>query len=260
MTKAKSTDNAQTLLQAIEVYAIDAEGNETRVKASELKLRLMDGGILHVLLDAPDGVLIGTPADEIAPARLVMRPGGANAVSISVERDIAAAPVETMDSGELDLTVQYVVKPKGTPGKKLLRTWASAALAAGLDASVTLRIVDEEEGRQLNHSYREKDYATNVLSFAFNDGEATPGLEGVLVGDVVFCAPVIAREAKEQGKTQEEHWAHLVVHGMLHLQGYDHEDEVEAEAMEALETAILSGLGYADPYASEKVDEVADEA
>jgi len=242
------------LLQAIEVYAIDAEGNETRVKASELKLRLVDGGILHVLLDAPDGVLIGTPADEIAPARLVMRPGGANAVSISVERDVQPSPAAELGAGELDFTIQYADKPKGTPSKKLLRTWAAAAVAAGLDASVTLRVVDEEEGHQLNFAYRQKDYATNVLSFALNEGEVTPGLEGILVGDVVFCAPVIAREAKEQGKTLDAHWAHLVVHGLLHLQGYDHEDEVEAEAMEALETAILAGLGYPDPYASEKTD------
>ncbi|QNM99039.1 rRNA maturation RNase YbeY [Chitinimonas koreensis] len=150
------------------------------------------------------------------------------------------------------MSVQYAVKPRGVPAKKLLRRWVAAALEAGVDASVTLRVVDEAEGRALNNDYRGKDYATNVLSFAFNDGEPMPGMEGMVMGDVVLCAPVVAREAEEQGKDLEAHWAHLVVHGMLHLQAYDHEDEVEAEAMEALETAILQGLGYPDPYAGEK--------
>ncbi|WP_374708405.1 rRNA maturation RNase YbeY [Chitinimonas sp. BJYL2] len=154
--------------------------------------------------------------------------------------------------GELDLAVQYVSKPKGTPAKKLLKRWVKAALEAGVDASITLRIVDEDEGRALNRDYRGKDYATNVLSFAFNEGEPVPGMEGVVMGDLVLCAPVVAREADEQDKALEAHWAHLVIHGVLHLQAYDHLDDVEAEAMEALETAILQSLGYPDPYLSER--------
>ncbi|MBP7441742.1 MAG: rRNA maturation RNase YbeY, partial [Thauera sp.] len=102
--------------------------------------------------------------------------------------------------------------------------------------------------------YRGKDYATNVLTFAYAEGEALPGVpdqaeDGPLAGDLVLCVPVVVREAAAQGKTLEAHFAHLVVHGMLHLQGFDHENEVEAAEMEALETSILRTLGYADPYA-----------
>lgn len=239
--------------QAIAVYAIDAEGKEKRIKASELKLVLPDGGVLQLLLDGEDGLLVGTPADEGMPARLLLRPGAANVVKIAVEHDAPLMlDMAEMPEGSLDLAVQYGAKPKGTPAKKQFKQWAKAALEAGLDASVTVRVVDEEEGRTLNADYRKKDYATNVLSFAFNEGEPVPGMEDVVMGDLVLCAPVIEREAKEQGKALDAHWAHLIVHGMLHLQGYDHMDDVEAEAMESLETAILQSLGYPDPYLSEK--------
>jgi probable rRNA maturation factor len=234
---------------AVTVFAIDAKGREKLVKAEQLRLLLADGSELHVLLDAPDGVLIGTPAEEGAPARLLMRPVSANALSIGVEHDVQE---DELVLGELDLTVQYADKPKGTPGKKLIRSWAEAALEAGLDASITVRIVDEAEARSLNREFRHKDYATNVLSFAFNEGEPMPGMEDVVMGDLVLCPAVVEREAFEQGKALEAHWAHLIVHGVLHLQGYDHEDELEAEAMEGLETALLASLGYPDPYASEK--------
>lgn len=137
------------------------------------------------------------------------------------------------------------------PEGKLWRRWCQIALQSGVQqAQVSLVIVDEAEGRQLNRDYRGKDYATNVLSFALNEGDTVAGLP--LFGDLVFCAPVVAREAAEQGKTLEAHYAHLTVHGMLHLQGFDHEADDEAEAMEALETALLGKLGYADPYATEK--------
>lgn len=137
------------------------------------------------------------------------------------------------------------------PADKLWRRWCQAALQADVrQAQVSLLLVDEEEGRALNHEYRGKDYATNVLSFALNEGEPVPGLP--LVGDLVLCAPVVEREAAAQGVALDAHYAHLVVHGMLHLQGYDHEHDDEAEIMEALETVILARLGYADPYAAEK--------
>ena len=123
------------------------------------------------------------------------------------------------------------------------RRWARAALAGG--GQVTIRLVDAAEGRALNHDYRGKDYATNVLSFPYES-------EPRLAGDLVICPDVVAREAAEQGKTLEAHYAHLVVHGMLHLQGYDHEtSEEDAETMETEESKILLALGYADPYLGE---------
>ncbi len=146
-------------------------------------------------------------------------------------------------SRRLDLTVQYACHAPDLPLRPQLRRWARAALAGGGD--VTLRFVDAEEGRCLNRDYRGKDYPTNVLSFPY-------ATEPRLHGDLVLCAAVVRREAAEQGKTPEAHFAHLVVHGILHLQGWDHEDEADAQAMEAREREILAQLGYPDPYASER--------
>ena len=127
------------------------------------------------------------------------------------------------------------------PRHKVAR-WIRHALA--LDAEITVRIVDMEEGRQLNRDYRHKDYATNVLTFDYTQ-------EPIVTADLVLCAPVVAREAAEQNKTLAEHYAHLIVHGALHAQGWDHEtSEQDAQEMEAYETEILTGLGFADPYAS----------
>ena len=127
------------------------------------------------------------------------------------------------------------------PRHKVTR-WIRHALA--LDAEITVRIVDEDEGRQLNRDYRHKDYATNVLTFDYAQ-------EPMVLADLVLCAPVVEREAREQNKSLEEHYAHLLVHGALHTQGWDHEtSEQDAQEMEAYETAILQGLGYADPYAT----------
>ena len=123
-----------------------------------------------------------------------------------------------------------------------LRKWARQALR--VDAEITLRIVDEDEGRALNRDYRNRDYATNVLTFALAE-------EPLLMGDIVVCAPVVAREAAAQHKPLHAHYAHLTVHGVLHLHGYNHETEAEAELMEGLETAIITNLGYADPYSEE---------
>jgi probable rRNA maturation factor len=127
------------------------------------------------------------------------------------------------------------------PRHKVTR-WIRHALA--LDAEITVRIVDEDEGRQLNRDYRHKDYATNVLTFDYAQ-------EPMVLADLVLCAPVVEREAREQNKSLEEHYAHLLVHGALHAQGWDHEtSEQDAQEMETYETAILQGLGYADPYAT----------
>lgn len=127
------------------------------------------------------------------------------------------------------------------PRHKVAR-WIRHALA--LPAEITVRIVGEEEGRQLNRDYRHKDYATNVLTFDYAQAP-------VVCADLVLCAPVVAREAAEQNQTLQAHYAHLLVHGALHAQGWDHEtSEADAQEMEAYETEILAGLGFADPYAA----------
>ena len=126
------------------------------------------------------------------------------------------------------------------PRHKVAR-WIRHALAS--DGEITVRIVDAEEGQQLNRDYRHKDYATNVLTFDYTQ-------EPVVTADLVLCAPVVEREAREQNKTLEEHYAHLLVHGTLHAQGWDHETSAEdADEMESYETAIMQELGFADPYA-----------
>lgn len=143
-------------------------------------------------------------------------------------------------SRRLNLSVQYACNAEGLPSRTEIRRWARAALDGG--GQVTIRYVDAEEGKVLNRDYRGKDYATNVLSFLY---EADP----LTVGDLVICAPVVADEAVAQGQSLQAHHAHLVVHGMLHLQGYDHETSVaDAEVMEQQEREILAGLGFADPY------------
>ena len=151
-------------------------------------------------------------------------------------------------SGPLMLAVGYAVPRAGLPAPASFRRWVEAALRGAKrrkSAELAIRIVDADEGRALNRDYRGKDYATNVLSFG---ADLPPGVQLPLIGDIVICAPVVAREAAEQGKAPRDHWAHLTVHGVLHLLGYDHLVEAEAEAMEALETRILAGLGIADPY------------
>lgn len=139
----------------------------------------------------------------------------------------------------LSLSVQYASAAENLPTRPQWRRWIKAALQC--DMALTLRIVDEDEGRELNKAYRGKDYATNVLTFVYDD--TVP-----LSGDVVICAPVVAREAAEQGKELLSHYAHLAIHAALHMQGYDHEIDAEAEEMEALETALMLKLRYPDPY------------
>ncbi len=150
----------------------------------------------------------------------------------------------------LALTSQFVAgrafaTHKALLSRTTLRRWVQAALLA--DAELTLRFVDADEGQSLNRGYRGKDYATNVLTFAYAQHESDP-----LTGDIVLCCPVVEREANAQGIALEAHYAHLIVHGVLHAQGYDHEQDDEAREMEDLETEILTGLGYGDPYAAEK--------
>jgi len=143
------------------------------------------------------------------------------------------------DEHKISLSVQYASNAKNLPTRAQFRRWVKVALEQ--DVQMALRIVDEIEGRALNLSYRGKDYATNVLTFVYDDTEP-------LCGDVVICAPVVAREAREQGKDLLAHYAHLTIHAALHLQGYDHEKKREAERMEARETALMLKLRYPAPY------------
>ena len=140
---------------------------------------------------------------------------------------------------KLKLAVQYASEHSPLPSRAQLRSWVKAALR--VDTEVTIRFVDEAEGRALNKHYRTKDYATNVLTFPLS-------AEPYLIGDIIICAPVVASEAMAQGKSLIAHYAHLTVHGILHLHGYDHEHEAQAALMESIETAIVTKLGYADPY------------
>ena len=138
----------------------------------------------------------------------------------------------------------------GLPTEAQLQGWLDGTiLGFQQDAEVTVRIVDEAESNELNLTYRGKDKPTNVLSFPF---EAPPGLELPLLGDLVICRQVVEREAAEQGKPLMAHWAHMVVHGSLHLLGYDHIEDEEAEEMEALERDIMQELGFADPYLNDE--------
>ena len=153
-----------------------------------------------------------------------------------------------MSMPELTLSLQFArfadvaAHRAALPRHKVAR-WIRHALA--LSAEITVRIVDAEEGQQLNRDYRHKDYATNVLTFDYTQ-------EPVVTADLVLCAPVVAREAADQNKSLEEHYAHLLVHGALHAQGWDHEtSEEDANEMEAYETEIMLGLGFADPYAKD---------
>ena len=148
---------------------------------------------------------------------------------------------------KLSLSVQYPdARLEDTLTRALLRRWVRAALLG--PAELTVRLVDAVEGRTLNRDYRAKDYATNVLTFAYNEGEEIADDEPTRA-DIILCTDVLEQEAREQDKTLEEHAAHLVVHGVLHAQGYDHDDDTEAEEMEQLERDILGALGYPDPYA-----------
>ncbi|UXO67493.1 rRNA maturation RNase YbeY [Pantoea dispersa] len=140
----------------------------------------------------------------------------------------------------------------GLPVEAAFQRWLEAAVTPFQpESEVTIRLVDEAESHELNLTYRGKDKPTNVLSFPF---EAPPGIELPLLGDLIICRQVVEQEAAEQGKSPEAHWAHMVVHGTLHLLGYDHIEDEEAEEMEALETEIMLALGYPDPYISEKED------
>ena len=146
---------------------------------------------------------------------------------------------------ELTLSLQFgksidgLALHRATLGRSKVTRWLRHALQS--DAEITVRIVNAEEGQALNRDYRQKDYATNVLTFDYSQ-------EPIVTADLVLCAPVVAAEAKEQGKTLEAHYAHLLVHGALHAQGWDHDDDEDAQVMELRETEIMHRLGFANPY------------
>lgn len=135
--------------------------------------------------------------------------------------------------------VQYATECATVPSRPQFRRWTKAALMQ--EAEVVLRLVDEKEGRELNQQFRNKNYATNVLTFVYDDAEP-------LTGDIILCAPVINEEAQQQGKNLMAHYAHLTIHGLLHLQGYDHIEDSDATSMEQLEIQILAKLGFTNPY------------
>ncbi|HEY7788633.1 MAG TPA: rRNA maturation RNase YbeY [Casimicrobiaceae bacterium] len=162
-------------------------------------------------------------------------------MSLLPARGEGAATPPRRPAARLTLTLQWTVDATALPRRATLRRWAFAALER--NASVTLRFVGGRESRALNARYRGRDRATNVLTFVYDDGVS-------LAGDIVLCAPVVAKEARAQRKTQRAHYAHLVIHGMLHLQGYDHERDDDAARMEAREITLLRELGFANPYAA----------
>lgn len=242
------------------IFALDAEGRSTRVKASQLEIQLGDGR--RLLLSLPDKAwgdleIEAETANEDDVPVISVQPAACNVLTLRVDVHHDMQAVESLNMPEtvsppvLNLVVQKALEGSdrlSAPKKHQIRRWAQAALQRDVD--VTVRLVGEAEGHELNSNYRGKDYATNVLTFVYDEESGVPVLEGApLTGDLVLCVPVVVREAGEQGKALDAHFAHLVVHGMLHLQGYDHEIEADADAMEARERDILRSLGYADPYA-----------
>ena len=155
---------------------------------------------------------------------------------------------------EIQIDIQYATSRRNVPHASRLRGWATVAYQSALcrqdrrpriPPELTIRIVGSAESRSLNRTWRAKDKPTNVLSFPAGD---LPGVAGALLGDLAICVPVVLREAREQGKPYPAHWAHMVVHGVLHLLGYDHVKLRDADLMEACEAEILAQFGYADPY------------
>jgi len=196
-------------------------------------------------------------SDDSAPS-IIVQPCASNVISLRVEMPNDAS-IEGGDASAaaepvLNLFVQKAVEGvdrTNSPKKHQVRRWAQAALL--YDVEVTVRLVGEAEGCALNKNYRGKDCATNVLTFTYGAKkgemhEKGNGSSDFVIGDLVLCVPVVVREAAEQGKALDAHFAHLVVHGMLHLQGFDHKGKADATEMEAREREILNALGYADPY------------
>lgn len=242
---------------AIRIRALSRDGRSSRIKADYLEIDCGGAGrfLISFTKDNAATLEVLAEADSGEPL-LCVQPEAANAVTlrldllaaVSLSEDTALPVAEPV----LRLTVQRALEGDDralAPRKHRIRRWAQAALQSGI-AEVTVRFVGEDEGRMLNRDYRGKDYATNILTFTYDPDEDTDQTtDSLLWGDLVLCVPVVIREALAQNKSPDAHFAHLVVHGMLHLQGFDHECDDDAKIMENLEKEILSKLGYADPYA-----------
>ena len=159
-----------------------------------------------------------------------------------------AARKQTSVNPEFSLSVQFATEAADLPSRVQIRRWVAAALEH--PAEITVRIVDAEEAQALNQDYRDKTYVPNVLTFEYGEIGHDESGRGVLGGDVVICAPVVEREAREQGKPLQNHYAHMTVHGVLHLQGYDHIEPAEADIMESREAVILKRFRIPNPYSS----------
>ncbi len=227
-----------------EIFAVAADGARTPLDAERIEIRF--GRRRLSLAVAPGALAIEASAagKADAPALAIQ----ADTHNRLVVRLAARRATPAVLPPSLALTVQKALEDEereSAPKKRQIRRWARAALRR--NAEVTVRLVGEDEGRELNRGFRGKDYATNVLTFVYDDADGDA--RAPLRGDLALCVPVVVREAAAQGKTAGAHFAHLVVHGMLHLQGYGHDDDAEAAVMEGLEKDILQALGYADPYA-----------
>ena len=232
-----------------EFHAIDSKGRSRPLKAEAVALRWPDGRVLTVSVPPAMWGDVELYAETPAGTPVTcVKPVACNLLNVGIEVLHDTVPVDA--APRLRFKVQNAMlkgddnasDAAARPKKKRLREWAQAALQQ--DAKITLRLVGEAEGRQLNRDYRGKDYATNVLTFVYDDVPEAAGLHG----DLVICLPVVHREAAEQGTSITAHMAHLVVHGVLHLQGYDHQTDTDAETMEALEAQILERIGFANPY------------
>ncbi len=148
------------------------------------------------------------------------------------------------------IDLQLVTESKDIPSEMLFQRWMDIVLTdSGVDSEVLIRIVDEDEMIQLNQQYRNKQGTTNILSFPFDVAE---DVDNILLGDLVVCAPVVEQESQEQGKLLEHHWAHMIIHGLLHLLGYDHINDDEADEMESLEIKFLTAINISNPYEEER--------
>jgi probable rRNA maturation factor len=248
-----------------QIIVTDNNGKSSKSSAGQVEVDFGGGRRLLFLFSEVGGYDLEIEAvadsDKSAPA-ISVRPCASNVISLRVELP-SDSPLEYEDVSQgtgpmLNLFIQKAVDGMdrdNAPKKHQMRRWAKAALLH--DVEVTVRLVGEMEIRALNKNYRGKDCATNVLTFAYGGRKGkesekgqkkTNGSKDPMIGDIVLCVPVVAREANEQGKALDAHFAHLLVHGMLHLQGFDHRKKADATAMEAREREILGSLGYADPY------------
>ncbi|KVD88093.1 rRNA maturation RNase YbeY [Burkholderia sp. ABCPW 14] len=255
-SKSVRADAAQPAFPRLSL--LDANGKVKTVDAQALRVDFADGRSLMFDLSGSSGdaavAIVAQHTDPSLRATIALRPEHYDSVTVEVNADENPDFAHDEADGEaqarepeLDLAVQYGdevgdAQRKSLPKRKVIAEWLEPAIFS--DAQFTVRFVGADEGRALNDSYRHKDYATNVLTFAYGEEP-----DGVTVADLVLCCPIVEKEAREQGKTLVAHYAHLLVHGALHAQGYDHErGEEDAAEMEALEIDILAKLGFPNPY------------